>query len=137
MLADAALDTNVLVYAASTATEDKAKTERALRLIETVEFGLSAQSLAEFYNVTVRKRRMLDHHTALDWIEQMEELPVVPVDPSLVFQGAELSDRFGVSYWDGAILAAAVRLGVPTLYSEDLNHGQAYDGVTVINPFLD
>jgi len=44
--------------------------------------------------------------------------------------------RFQVSYWDAAILAAAKRLGCPTVYSEDMNHGQDYDGVRVVNPFL-
>lgn len=27
-------------------------------------------------------------------------------------------------------------LGAGVLYSEDLNHGQDYDGVRVVNPFL-
>ncbi|MER9304105.1 hypothetical protein NKJ06_29030 [Mesorhizobium sp. M0293] len=36
---------------------------------------------------------------------------------------------------DGAIIAAAERLGVKTLYTEDLNHGQAYGSVVAINPF--
>jgi len=44
--------------------------------------------------------------------------------------------RFQVSYWDAAILAAAKRLGCHTVYSEDMNHGQDYDGVCVVNPFL-
>jgi predicted nucleic acid-binding protein len=44
--------------------------------------------------------------------------------------------RFGISYWDAAILAAAKQLGCHTVYSEDLNHGQDYDGVRVVNPFL-
>jgi predicted nucleic acid-binding protein len=38
--------------------------------------------------------------------------------------------------WDATIIAAAVELGCSTLYSEDLNHGQSYDGVKVVNPFL-
>lgn len=32
--------------------------------------------------------------------------------------------------------AAAKQMGCQTLYSEDLNHGQVYDGVTVVNPFI-
>ena len=44
--------------------------------------------------------------------------------------------RSGVSSWDAAILAAAKLLGCEAVYSEDLSHGQSYDGVTVINPFL-
>ncbi len=42
---------------------------------------------------------------------------------------------FGISYWDAAILTAARQLGCTTLYTEDLNPGQNYDGVTVVNPF--
>ena len=47
-----------------------------------------------------------------------------------------LKDRFQTSYWDVAILAAAKAARCPQLISEDLNHGQNYDGVTVVNPFL-
>ncbi|WP_245435947.1 hypothetical protein [Mesorhizobium tamadayense] len=43
--------------------------------------------------------------------------------------------HYEISYWDGAIIAAAERLGVKTLYTEDLNHGQAYGSVVAINPF--
>ncbi len=46
-----------------------------------------------------------------------------------------MSERYKISYWDGAILAAAEQLGAPILYTEDLNDGQTYGSVTVINPF--
>ncbi len=41
-----------------------------------------------------------------------------------------------LSYWDGAIIAAAQRLEAATLYSEDLNDGQVYGTVRVVNPYL-
>ena len=41
-----------------------------------------------------------------------------------------------VSYWDAAILAAAARAGCPTLFSEDLNPGQDFGAIRVVNPFL-
>lgn len=44
--------------------------------------------------------------------------------------------RFGISYWDAAILAAEKQMSCQTVYSEDFNHGQDYDGVRVVNPFL-
>lgn len=46
-----------------------------------------------------------------------------------------MSERFQLSYWDGAIVAAAQELGAETLYTEDLNHGQVYGSVRAINPF--
>jgi len=41
-----------------------------------------------------------------------------------------------VNLWDAAILAAAQELDFDTLYTEDLNHGQIYGTVRVVNPFL-
>ena len=51
--------------------------------------------------------------------------------------GVAISRRFRLSYWDGAILAAAHALGCDVVYSEDLSPQQDYDGLRVINPFLE
>jgi predicted nucleic acid-binding protein len=134
MNADCFLDTNVLVYAAAGGTDPRR--QQALTLVETQDFGLSAQVLQEFYVTVTRKVAVpLPPHAALEWIEQWEAFPVAPVDASLVKVAAELSERYRISYWDGAILAAALDLGATTLYSEDLNDGQAYEGLVVRNPF--
>ena len=55
----------------------------------------------------------------------------------LFHRGTEIRARYGISYWDAAILAAAKMLGCDAVYSEDLSREQDYDGVWVINPFLD
>ena len=53
-----------------------------------------------------------------------------------VFQTAvAISQRFVLSYWDGAILAAARAAGCDAVYSEDFSAEQDYDGLRVINPF--
>ena len=57
------------------------------------------------------------------------------IEASLVKVAVENSVRYQTSYWDGAILAAAQSIGVSRMYSEDLNHGQRYGSVEVINPF--
>ena len=136
MTVEVFLDTNVVVYAASRLPEDAAKRAVALELISTAELGLSGQVLQEFYVTVTRKMKPpLGHDAALGWIEQLEEFPCAAIDASIVYQGAENSRLFQLSYWDGAILAAAERLGAAILYSEDLSHGQKYGSVTVINPF--
>jgi predicted nucleic acid-binding protein len=48
----------------------------------------------------------------------------------------DISRRHQVSYWDGAILAAAERLEAKVVYSEDMSHQQMYCSVQVINPFV-
>jgi predicted nucleic acid-binding protein len=137
MTVEAFLDTNVLIYAAAGRISEAAKQRRALACIEAANFGTSGQVLAEFYtNVTRKPARPLDRSEALDWIEHLAEFPVIPITADLVRMAIGLSARYQVSYWDAAILAAAEELGAPTLYSEDLNHGQLYGSVKVVNPFL-
>ena len=63
--------------------------------------------------------------------------PLIPIDGTIVKEAIRLARRYQVSYFDAQIIAAAKATGCPTLYSEDLNHGQDYDGVRVVNPFID
>jgi len=53
-----------------------------------------------------------------------------------VLAAIEIHQRTGASFWDAMILRSAEELGCGTLHSEDLNPGQAYEGVRVRNPFL-
>lgn len=48
-----------------------------------------------------------------------------------------LVEEYGISYWDAAIIAAARHLGCTVVYTEDLNAGQSYAGVVVVNPFAE
>ena len=136
MIAEAMVDTNVLVYAASRLTEDASKTAVARDLVLRRGMGISAQVLQEFIVVSTRKvRKPWSIDDALDWVEALEDYPCLPIDGALVRYGAELALRHTISYWDGAILAAAHRLGAHVLYTEDLNHDQLYGSVRVVNPF--
>ena len=136
MRVDALLDTNVLVYAAAGHRDSPAKNETALRLIEAGNFGLSGQVLAEFYHVTTKKLKVpLTVEEATGWVERLVKVTVVPVDSDLVQEGILFSRKHMISYWDGAMLAAARRLKAPIVYSEDISHEQFYGSVQVINPF--
>ena len=137
MSVEAFLDTNVLIYAVSSSPDEAAKNERALDLISHADFGLSAQVLQEFYvNVTKKIAVPLAPDEAVTLLEQLKAFPVVWTDYPLIISGVETALNFGINYWDGMIIAAAERLGATTLYTEDLNHGQQYGSVQVINPFL-
>ena len=132
------LDTNILVYAVSSAEADAAKRAKALELVQEANFGLSAQVLQEFYVTATRKiRKPLAPALAVALMEQYRVFPTVPTDYPLIVAAVELSLRYGVSYWDGAILAAAEVLEAPVLYTEDLAHGQLYGSVRALNPFLE
>lgn len=132
------LDTNVLVYAAAGSGPEETKRQQALELIDSADFGMSAQVLQEFYVTVTRKVEVpLSAERALEWIEQFQAFPCISIDVGLVKVAAEVSERYRISYWDGAIVAAAESLNAAVLYSEDLSHTQYYGSVQVKNPFLD
>ena len=138
MSVDCLLDTNVIAYAFSNLPSDAAKRQRAEEVMRGHHYGVSAQVLQELYVVLTRKAatQMPAEH-ARTVVENFDGTPCVPTDATLVLAGIALSLRYQISYWDGAILAAAERLGATTLYTEDLNNGQSYGSVTVVNPFKD
>lgn len=130
------LDTNILIYAALGSVDEPAKYERAVELL-TTRFGTSGQVLAEFYVNAQRKGSVpLTADEAREWVMRLSKKAFQPVDFAVVRTGIDHARRYQLSYWDGAIIAAAERLGAKTVYSEDLNHGQTYGSVRVVNPFL-
>lgn len=129
-------DTNVLVYAASAADEDERKRSVALELVRSEDFGLSAQVLQEFYVTVTRKMRIpLQPPEALALLDLYRSFPLVLTDYPLIVSGIETALRYRISYWDGAIIAAARSLEAEVLFTEDLAHGQQYGSVRVVNPF--
>ena len=138
MSVDCFLDTNILVYAVSSTESDAPKRARALDLVRQSDFGLSAQVLQEFYVTVTRKiRKPLAPELAVALMDEYRVFPTVPTDYPLIVSAVERSLRYGISYWDGAIVAAAEVLEAKVLYTEDLNHGQHYGAVRALNPFLE
>ena len=131
------VDTNVLIYAASPASDEATKQRVAQRLLEAGDLALSVQVLQEFYHQVTRLTRPtpLTQDHALQFIASLRGFPVQAVTVDVFRNAVAISRRFLLSYWDGAILAAATAAGCDAVYSEDMNAGQDYDGVRVINPF--
>lgn len=131
------LDTNVLLYAISEASEDTVKKERSVELLMDPDVCVSAQVLAEFYHNATRKiATTMSEADVLEWLEALA-LPCVAVDRGVALRGMELAQRYRISYWDAAIIAAAQTLGCDTVYSEDLNAGQQYATVRIVNPYAE
>src|SRR5207249_4263997 len=124
---------NVLLYTIDEDPSSGAKRERAQQLLLTQRWGWSVQVAAEFFvNATSPRRPFrLPSADAAAFVEIWLAFPTVNVTPDLVRAAIDVQSRFGVSYWDAAILAAAKQMGCHTVFTEDLNHGQTYDGVRV------
>jgi len=131
------VDTNVLLYAISRADEEQAKRERANAVLRDRGLGLSVQVLQEFYVQATRQTRAdaITHQQALQLVEAFMRFQVQETTKALMRAAFATRNRFGISYWDAAIIEAARALGCNLVLSEDLSDGQDYAGVRVENPF--
>ena len=131
------VDTNVLLYAVSRDPDEGPKADLATELLTNRDLGLSAQVLQEFYVQATRTTRddALSHRQAADLVAAYARFPVQETTLELVQVAMAARDRFGLSYWDAAIIEAARMLRCDHILSEDLSDTQDYDGIAVINPF--
>jgi len=132
------VDTNLLVYVRDRTEEEKQRraAEWMATLWDTRRGRLSIQVLQEYYVAVTRK---LDPPRTLD--EAREDVlslrawdPVV-IDEGLLEDGWAVQDRYGFSWWDALIVAAAARSGSRWLLSEDFQDGQEIFGLKVVSPF--
>jgi predicted nucleic acid-binding protein len=131
------VDTNVLLYAVSRDPDEHEKAARANDILAARDIALSVQVLQEFYVQASRASRPdpLTHDQATRLVESFLRFPVLEVTTGLMLAAAATCQRFGVSYWDAAILEAARSLGCDLVLSEDLSDGRDYAGVRVQDPF--
>lgn len=131
---DEFLDTNVLVYAF---TGDV----RASKAQQLLERGclINVQILNEFSNVARRKLKMswTELNDALNDIRTLcPMIGSVTLDTHAV--GLQRAERYGLSVFDGLVVAAALEAGCATLWSEDMHHGLVIDErLKILNPFVD
>jgi predicted nucleic acid-binding protein len=63
-------------------------------------------------------------------------LLAVHSSPALFSEALRIGSKFRLAWYDSLIVAAAIEAQCDTLISEDLQHGQVLESVTVANPFL-
>ncbi|WP_269523986.1 PIN domain-containing protein [Coraliomargarita parva] len=133
------VDTNILLYRISTDPTEAKKQAVSTALLAADDLGLSVQVFQEFYVQAMRPSRpdALLHEEAVALIRSWKRYPVQATNIELVEAALAAKDRWQLSYWDAAIIEAARMLGCEQLLSEDLNHGQDFDGILVVNPFID
>jgi predicted nucleic acid-binding protein len=135
--AKAFFDTNILLYMYG---GEEGKRARAKALYRehalTGRMLLSTQVVQEFYAAGARKLG-IPRLELREAAAALLEGPLVIVAPAHITSAMENEERYGISFWDGLIVAAAEAGKAQILYTEDLNHGQQYGTVLVRNPFRD
>ena len=132
------IDSNVLVYLFDETNLEKYHRARALvnRLVDGKSGCISFQVVQETLNV-ITVRLGISHQRAIQFLDEILT-PLWQIDPSaeLYLRALELRERYGFSFYDSLIIAAALEAECTRLYTEDMQHGQRIQGLTIENPFI-
>lgn len=126
------VDTNITAYAFGADATKKARARALLADRPTI----STQVINEFLNVC-RVKLKIDVATRHRLAQEiMAGCDVVNVTGAVIEKAMTIETRHGLNYWDCLIIAAALLAGCDTLYSEDMQDGQVFEGrLKVVNPF--
>ena len=131
------LDTNILLYSISRDPAESAKRDIAMALLDNDDMALSVQVLQEFYVQATRSTRpdALTHDIAVGLIRAWLRFKVQEITIPVMIGALQIKNAYDLSYWDAAIIAAALTLGCREIVSEDMSHGREFDGAIINNPF--
>jgi len=132
------VDTNVLVYAEDRDAGAKHQVARDLvvELWNTKQGVLSVQVLQEFYvTITKKPKKPLAPSKALEIVREYLTWHVVENTAEILVASIALQQKAQLSFWDAAVVQAAIEAGCSRLYTEDLNAGQRFGSVIIQNPF--
>lgn len=132
------VDTNVFVYARDPRQERKQRLAAELirRLWQERAGRTSAQVLNEYYVTLTRKLKpVVERELAWDDVSALMAWKPQPLDCAVLDSAQEIERRYGTSWWDALIVAAAQLQGCRTLLSDDFQDGMAFGQLTVRNPF--
>jgi len=133
------LDTNIFVYSFDPSNPSKKEVATALirSALQDGKGMVSSQVVQEFINVATRKFEVpfsvSDCRKYLDSV--LIGLCRVSTTVELCRSALDVKERWGYSYYDSLIVAAALQADCEILYSEDLHNGQKIMGLTIVNPF--
>jgi predicted nucleic acid-binding protein len=128
-------DTNVLVYAHAADEPQKRRVARKLLSAHLVDQTavFSTQVLQEYFVAATRIG--LPAEIAQQHVATYAQANVVQVTAELILAAIDLHRLHRLSFWDALIVRSARAAGCSVVFSEDMRHGQSYEGVLVENPF--
>ena len=141
MSAENFIDTNVFIYQLEALDERKAAIADEI-IRDGIASGnacISFQVIQETLNTVIRKAEIpLDRESAGSYLENvLAPLFRVPATIDLYERALDIQARYRYSFYDSLIIGAALIGGCSRIYTEDLQHGQRIEGLTIHNPFAD
>jgi predicted nucleic acid-binding protein len=130
------VDTNIFVYANDWSAG--AKHAASIELLDDIwrrrAGALSAQMLAEFYAVAIRKLHMASEEAEAA-IRPLGAWKIHQAGHADILGAIRLQRYHKLSWWDAMVVNSAIQTDARILWTEDLQHGQRFGDLVVQNPF--
>ncbi len=133
------VDTNILVYARdSTESEKQPIAKQWLTYLWQQESGrISTQVMNEYYvTVTQKLKPGLSREQARADLWALAVWQPLEISTQLIEASWDIQDQYAYSWWDTLVITAALFLDCKYLLSEDMQHQQKINKLTIMNPFL-
>jgi predicted nucleic acid-binding protein len=134
------LDTNVFVYSFDHGSGQKAaKAKKLIREALVTQKGVvSYQVVQEFFNVAFKRfAQPLKTSEAEQYLGTVfRPLLAVHSTMGIYSEALRIYGHRGLSWYDALIVGGAMQAQCDVLYTEDLQHGQSFGGLRIVNPFL-
>jgi predicted nucleic acid-binding protein len=128
------IDTNILVYCYT--DDEPVKQQKAIDIANNTGTFISTQVLTELSS-TLKKKFKLDWQAVENVVSEVSsDFNVYVNNPATIEQACQIADKYQYSFYDSLIIAAALKCGCKTLYTEDMQDGQVIENsITIVNPF--
>ena len=126
------IDSNVMIYAYFKQDEKKQRVSKQLIAQNAV---ISTQVLQEMTN-TLHRKMKVDYSIVRSILQEcLQNCDINTNTSDTVFLAIDIAKRYGFSFYDSLIIAAALESKCTTLYSEDMHDNQRIENLTIKNPF--
>ncbi|MBN2364695.1 MAG: PIN domain-containing protein [Calditrichaeota bacterium] len=131
------IDTIIIIYAHD--KKDPQKQQKAIALLKSVMQNrsgiISTRVLQEYAFLAIKKLKQA-HGVVIRQVKLLETLEVINQSADQICRAVEIMHSYQINFWDSCIISNAEQADCSVIFSEDLNAGQFYSGIKIVNPFV-
>ncbi|MFW5990363.1 MAG: PIN domain-containing protein [Campylobacterales bacterium] len=124
-------DTNILIYLFDKSEKKKDIAKKVLNNIPII----SVQICNELSNILLKKFMFDEKDVKLIINRIVESSSFYQIDQYTVSKALDIREKYKFSYYDSLVIASAINSKSKILYSEDMQHKQNIETLTILNPF--
>lgn len=126
------IDSNIFLYAFS--NKNISKQIISARIVKQ-NHTISTQVLNEVSNNMLKKLNFSNKEIEKFISSCYMQYNIVDFSKEIFIKASIVRDKYNISYYDSLILSSAITSKCDILYSEDMQHNQRIEDLTIINPF--